>query len=170
KAIQSTIVITTNPRAENILTSSSVNFSLEANATITNPLPNQTTPSFQWQSSSSENGTYVNIDGATNKTFTNTLDANKNAWRDTWYKCNVIYPGATLTTTSKALVKMTLTTVEAKVELFKWLAIDANPISILTKYFNGGSNTTFKNSFYNSLHDHRFGEGNPNIIVDSITP
>ncbi|MEG2476534.1 MAG: hypothetical protein RSA40_03280 [Malacoplasma sp.] len=172
RAAQSIITIGTHPVAKT-LTSASTDFSLTVAATATNMVSNQQL-NYQWKSSSTQNGTYTNVAGATSATYTKTLEAaTKKALRDTWYKCEVTYAsgGATAVTSNAALVKMELTQGEAKTELHKWLGVDANAISVLTKYFNNPSTTDNpKHSFYGSLHDHRFAEGYPSVQVSSITP
>ncbi|MEG1820898.1 MAG: hypothetical protein RR201_01505 [Malacoplasma sp.] len=129
-------------------------------------------PSYQWFSSDSQTGPYLPISNATSSTFTKNLDSNKNSLKDTWYKCEVTYTGATTPTVSStpALVKMTLTEAEAKTELIKWFGEQNNFDPILRSYFNETNSTNNRQAFYSSLHIREFINVPTSVEVVSITP
>ncbi|MEG2198465.1 MAG: hypothetical protein RRZ34_01250, partial [Malacoplasma sp.] len=165
------VTITSHP-ASQTLTSASNNFSLSVVATVTNPVPGRPTPTYQWFSSDSQTGPYLPISNATNATFTKNLDSNKNSLKDTWYKCDVTYTGATTPTVSStpALVKMTLTEAEARADLIKWFGEQNNFDPILRSYFNETNSTNNRQAFYSSLHIREFINVPTSVEVVSITP
>ncbi|MEG1353817.1 MAG: hypothetical protein RSC65_02500 [Malacoplasma sp.] len=168
-------IVTINSHPENkTLISSSTNPTLSVDASVSNPISGRPNPIYQWYKSIGTSNTWTSINGATNSTYIVDIGTtDKNSWRDTWYKCEVSYAGAANPTviSNPSLVKMTLTAVEAKVELLKWLSIDANVERILNQYFGASDARTLSgsNAFFSSLWTNKF-HTIPNTNVVSITP
>ncbi|MEG1821284.1 MAG: hypothetical protein RR201_03495, partial [Malacoplasma sp.] len=140
-------------------------FTLTVSANITNPIEGQSA-TYQWKKSSTENGEYENIANATNATYTEQLVADtKNSFRDTWYKCEVKYTGATTVTSNAALVKMELTADEAKAELIKYFTVDSkNGAGIMRQFFRDQGAGTYYSSLW--LNDFLT---KPNTEVTDVT-
>ncbi|MEG2802292.1 MAG: hypothetical protein RR881_01720 [Malacoplasma sp.] len=157
-------ITVTSPSSQTI-TSTATSFTLTVSANITNPIEGQSA-TYQWKKSSTENGEYENIANATNATYTEQLVADtKNSFRDTWYKCEVKYTGATTVTSNAALVKMELTADEAKVELIKYFTVDSkNGAGIMRQFFRDQGAGTY----YSSLWLNEFPT-KPNTEVTDVT-
>ncbi|MEG2198464.1 MAG: hypothetical protein RRZ34_01245, partial [Malacoplasma sp.] len=168
RGLQPTITINTQPIAQT-LTSASNNFTLTIGATVANPISGLANPTYQWESSDTQNGKYTPIVNATNHTYTKELDANKNSLRDKWYRCVINYQYAAPKTSNPVLVKMTLTQDEAKAELIKWFSIRSNYEPILTNYFNGTNATNGRQNYYTSLHLNEFVKKPNTVEMFSIT-
>ncbi|MEG2245468.1 MAG: hypothetical protein RSA40_01710 [Malacoplasma sp.] len=102
---------------------------------------------------------WARINGATNRFYDVTVDGpNKNAWRDTWYKCDISTPNGESPTISSnpGFIKMELTVDEARAEFIKWFTIQSNYESVLATFFNRSTSSNGRHGFYTSLHDYVF--------------
>ncbi|MEG1353829.1 MAG: hypothetical protein RSC65_02560, partial [Malacoplasma sp.] len=143
-------------------TPSSANPILSIGAAIINDGSNSRPLSYQWQSSSSENGPFTDISGATNSSYTVEIP-DKTNWADKWFKCKVTSNTDTISAvySRTTCVKMQLTNAQAKAELINWFNVDANATKVLKQFFNTRTESDVQNrvgggEFFRYLYDHEF--------------